>query len=562
MTTTMAGAPISREAAVVRGRRLPARALLALLLLITGTLIITASMRNSVTFDEVTFVGGGVRGLETGEFDLVPDHPPLMQYVYGLPVWLSGPNLPDESAVTDEYRELPIYRYQYGAALYWLTGNDAERVALLSRIPAMLMALGLILATFAFVRRHWGDGTALLAATLVAFLPDVLAHGGVAYSDVPVTLGFLCGLWATDIAIRTLSWRHALVAGAVTGAAVATKISAAALLPAAVLLVACEAVARRTRRGTAPLPLSQWLRRLAGIAAAATLAAYAIIVIIYRGDILLEQFRWGLAFRYTHMTGGHGTTAILLGDRSFTGWWYFFPVAFLFKTSAGLHALLLISAGALLLRVRQAPLAALDSPLRAPAIGLLVFGATLLTSSLNIGFRYALPVLPLICIVTAVGVAAAWRSGPRALRLVSAAAVIWTVSQPLWFYPYFLGYISEYGPGEERNHEVLVDSSLDWGQGLLALREFMSEHGIDRVYLSYFGSALPAGYGIDYVPMTSYFPLAPRPQIDPPPEWVAISATNLQGSYFRQDPFARFRDTRPDAVVGRSIYLYYVGEAR
>ena len=56
---------------------------------------------------------------------------------------------------------------------------------------AVIMALGLILVTFLFTRRHWGDPAALLAAALVAFLPDVLGHGGVAYSDLPVTLAEL-----------------------------------------------------------------------------------------------------------------------------------------------------------------------------------------------------------------------------------------------------------------------------------------------------------------------------------------------------------------------------------
>jgi 4-amino-4-deoxy-L-arabinose transferase-like glycosyltransferase len=564
----VAPAPVPEMNASTGARSRPERRyrtgiVLALLLAACGTIIITASTRNSVTFDEVTFVGSGARGFETGSFNLVPDHPPLMQYIYGLPVWLSGASLPPEVDVSLETITNTGYRYRYGGALYWAGDNDPERIALLSRIPAMLMALGLVLVTFLFVRASWGDGPGLLAATLVAFLPDLLGHGGVAYSDVPVTLGFLGGLWATDVAIRTLSVRQALIAGAIAGAAVATKISAAALLPCAVLLVACEAVARRRRTASAGLTTTAWLARLGVIAFAATAAAYIAVAVIYRGDILLEQFRWGLAFRFNHLTGGHGAAAILLGERSYSGWWYFFPVAFLFKTSAGLHVLLLIAAGALIGRMRRAPLAIVESRLRVPLIGLLVFGAMLLTSSLNIGFRYAMPVLPLICILAAVGVAHAWHSRHRTLRIVTVAAIAWSSAHTLWFYPHFLGYISEYGPGRDRNHEVLIDSSLDWGQGLLALRDFMEARGIDRVHLSYFGSAQPESYGIRYVPMSSFLDLPPQPPAAQPPEWVAISATNLQGSYLQGDPFAAFREIRPDAVLGRSIYMYHVGsEAR
>ena len=141
--------------------------------------------------------------------------------------------------------------------------------------------------------------------------------------------------------------------------------------------------------------------------------------------------------------------------------------------------------------------------------------------------------------------------------------VVWAVLAPLSYYPNFLAYISEYGPGRDRGSEVLIDSSLDWGQGLLQLRDYMRAHGIDRVYLSYFGSALPDGYGIDYVPLTSVFGL-PRSSLSRPgqrnPQYVVISATNLQGSYFTGDPFARFRQIQPDAVVAHTMYVYHIQE--
>jgi hypothetical protein len=532
------------------------------ILAVSASLIFTAMLRTSTTFDEIVFVAGGVRGFEIGEFDLVPDHPPLMQYIYGLPVWLDGPQLPDESLVPDDLLANPAYRYRYAASLYWASGNDPERIALLSRIPAVLMTLALILVTFLFTRRHWGPAAALLAATLVAFLPDVLGHGGVAYSDVPVTLAFLAGLWAIDKALRSMSLLHGAIAGAVAALAVAVKISAAALLPAAVLIAGAEALKLRygsSTAGYAAWPDRAWFGRLMLLGIVATATAYLVMVLVYRGDFSLEQFRWGLAFRYSHITGGHEVGAILLQQESMKGWWYFFPVAFLFKTSAGLHVLAGVAAVTLAVRVHRRPMAILTSGLRAPLAGLLVFGVALLNSNLNIGFRYALPVLPLICIMTAVGVTCAWRTGTRLVRGALVAALSWAVLFPISFHPHYLGFISEYGPGRERAYEVLVDSSLDWGQGLLELRDFMRDNEIPVVYLSYFGSAFPAGYGIEYVPLGSYFPLPRRPQPAQLPEWIAISATNLRGGYFESDPFAQFRAAKPDAVLARSIYLYHLG---
>jgi hypothetical protein len=140
------------------------------------------------------------------------------------------------------------------------------------------------------------------------------------------------------------------------------------------------------------------------------------------------------------------------------------------------------------------------------------------------------------------------------------AAVLWSAIHVASYYPWFLSYISEYGPGREENHTVLVDSSLDWGQGLLALRDAMREHNIPSVYLSYFGSALPGGYGIDYVPLTSFFPLPPGPPLEQPPVWIAVSATNLSGIYFGGDQFERMRNARPNHVVANTIFLYRMAD--
>jgi hypothetical protein len=138
----------------------------------------------------------------------------------------------------------------------------------------------------------------------------------------------------------------------------------------------------------------------------------------------------------------------------------------------------------------------------------------------------------------------------------------------LSYHPHYLAYISEYGPGRDRGDLVLLDSSLDWGQGLLELRDFMAEEGIDHVWLSYFGSADPRGYGISYTPIASFFPLPdPEPGTaaalykDSPaaqerPQWLAISATNLHGVYLPEDPFARFRALTPTRVLAKSLFIY------
>jgi hypothetical protein len=529
-------------------RRRTAWLLAGLLAALCTTLAALASRHTSTTFDEIVLMAGGARGWETGRWDLAPEHPPLMQYVYGLPIHWSGPKLPPERAVP-ETRDFSM-RYTYAREFFWTTGNDPERLAFLGRLPAAVFAGLLVLATFAMAGRS-GPAEGLLAAGLVAFLPDVLGHGGVAYNDVPLALLYVLAVAAADAAVRRPSIARGVAAGLVLALAVGVKFSAVAVLPAIAVLIGLEAASRRMERA--------WLGKLVPAALAGLVATYLVLVAIYRGDFALAEMRYGLDYTFNHVSRGHGAPGYLTGSLSPKGWRWFFPLAFLYKTPAALHLVLLAALVGFLRTTRDASVRELiRSEARAPLVGLLAFAAALMSSSLVIGFRYALPVLPLLCVLVAVGVLRLWRPAARGLRAGLAALLAAFVISSATAYPHFLGYTSEYGSGRDAGHELLADSSLDWGQGLLELRDYMKAQGIARVYLSYFGSALPSGYGIDYVPLKSFFPLPTVTPLEPAPQHAVISATNLHGVYLAGDPFAAFRELQPVAVLAHSLLVYRV----
>jgi 4-amino-4-deoxy-L-arabinose transferase-like glycosyltransferase len=539
--------PVDRATVVVLRR-------LLLIAVAVGAMVVTvAAMRyNSTTFDEITFIAGGARGFHMGDFAMMPEHPPLMQYMYGLPVYLSGPAYPVEHIPKGAKLGF-AYRYLYAQAFFAMPGNSAERLAFLGRLPAALMVLLLVLATYGFARHRIGPWPALAAATLVALLPDVLAHGGVAYNDLPLALAYLLAVWALDAAVRAPGLRTGAAAGLAAALAIAVKFSGGAAVVVGLALLGAEATSRwRDRR---------WWRQIALAAGAASIAGYLGLVLVYRGDFRLTELWYGLHFTFLHVSEGHGAPAFLLGRVSPNGWWYFFPVAFLFKTPVALHALALLALLGTFGGRKLRELRPLAGQLRAPLLGLVVFTAFLLVSHLDIGFRYALPVLPLLCILVAAGVARLWAGSGRAVRVGIAGLLLWNAVAVLSFYPYFLTFTSAYGPGRDRGDEVLLDSSLDWGQGLLALKDFMRQEKIGRVYLAYFGSALPSAYGIDYAPLPSYFPLPPAPRRgreEPTPGFAVISATLLYPLYMSGDPYARFRRIRPYRILAHDLFVFRV----
>jgi 4-amino-4-deoxy-L-arabinose transferase-like glycosyltransferase len=521
---------------------------LALIIIVWAGVTVMSMRNTSATFDEILLSSAGARGYATGDYDLIVlYHPRLMQYMYGLPVALSGVSYPEERGQFANRGGFP-----YARQLFFERGNDARTLLFRTRLVAVLVGASLILLVFAFTRHHYGDAAAIFAALMMAAMPDLIAHGGIAYNDVGIGLAVLGSVWTLDRAARDPAARPVALAAVVAGLALSVKYSAVALAPIAVCLIALEAVARGR----------EWRRYLLAIVPLALLAfvlGYLTLVAVYLGDFSLSSYRAGLQFNIMHASAGHGgMPAVLLGETSPTGFRFYFPLAFLIKTPAAFHILLAVAllgfATSWSARAREL----LRSPLRGPVVALLVFTAFLLNSKLNIGFRHAFPALPLLAVIAAAGLGALWQRRARLRPVIGGLLVVQWASVLSW-YPHFIPYTSEYFPDRDLAFTRLGDSNVDWGQALPLLRRFMDEEGVPVVYLSYFGSALPEAYGIDYVPLRSFFDLPPRSAPAEEPRFVAISATNLAGSYV-DNQFRTLLHADPYRVLGHSMFIYRIGD--
>ena len=115
-------------------------------------------------------------------------------------------------------------------------------------------------------------------------------------------------------------------------------------------------------------------------------------------------------------------------------------------------------------------------------------------------------------------------------------------------HPDYLAYFNE--TGRRKEHELLGDSNLDWGQDLARLGRNVERHGIENISLNCFGPTSPEVIGI-----RNYRRLNANER---PRGWVAVSVLHLQGIY--RDPsggdFSWLRDHAPHAKIGKSIWLY------
>jgi hypothetical protein len=129
---------------------------------------------------------------------------------------------------------------------------------------------------------------------------------------------------------------------------------------------------------------------------------------------------------------------------------------------------------------------------------ILVYTAFSLTSHLNIGHRHLLPVYPALFI--ACGACAYFFRTKSRLAIFSGILVCWQIAESSSVRPDYLTYFNQIAGGSKNGYRHLVDSSLDWGQDLPALKRWLNAHygpAAGALYLAYFGTASPRWYGIE-----------------------------------------------------------------
>ena len=182
----------------------------------------------------------------------------------------------------------------------------------------------------------------------------------------------------------------------------------------------------------------------------------------------------------------------------------------------------------------------------------------------NVGIRYLLFIIPICCVwIGRLACTPSWLSsrwGRRwAVGLCLGAG--WLAVEALGIWPDYLSYFNLACGGPSRGHRYLLDSNLDWGQDLIALREYLEQEGIEEVDLAYFGRVDPQIYGI------RYRDLRRRPR----QRYAVVSANMLWGlTYFvngkdywpPREAYARFRRLKPKAVLGHTLYVFDLEEGK
>jgi 4-amino-4-deoxy-L-arabinose transferase-like glycosyltransferase len=395
-----------------------------------------------------------------------------------------------------------------------------DRILLLMRLGILPFFWLFCLVVFLWTRHHFGRLIAVLATALATLVPTVLAHAGLATTDMPFTACVGAAFLALMLWVEKPTVRNALLLGAATALAMLAKFTTVVYLPLpAAVMLAWFLVSERP--GAARL--AALVKERAPTFAVAVLtgatgiwAGYLFsfgMVQPWQMRLPAPEFFHGILTVLNHNAMGH--YAYLLGRNSQFGWWYFFPVALAVKTP--LPFLGLLGVGLYLCWRNRAQMR-----YRYPAVFALSILVFSMTGSINIGVRHILPVYMGFSIVAALGLEHLLRLAPVKKWAVwtSAVLLLWLAAGGAIAHPDYIAYFNELAAAEPEN--VLVDSDLDWGQDMKRLARRLQELGVQEIHFT--------GSKTEYWPgLPKILPMHP---VEPNTGWTVVSLTPWKTAQF------------------------------
>lgn len=570
ISSRLEAAPLTAQA-LMPGREPGSRiwVAVALLLAVFAVLCVQGTLRDSPTVDEFAHLPAGYWTLETGRFDLFPLNPPLVKILSALPLLALDPATDTASPVENT----GWFPWVFGTDFMERNRPIYDRIFLFGRLPVIVLGMLLALLAFLWARELYGDEAGLVALFLLAFCPSLIAHAHLATTDVGFAAFAVLSLWTFHRFVQRPTPARLVVCGVALGLAQLAKMSALLLYP--IFLLLAGIVFFRS-----PLP-----RRVGGVKGVGSLAAIFLISLLVLDAGYFFQGVGRSLGEYRFESKALTAAASVLSDA--------LPVPLPSAYMQGLDALQLINdtgefpeylfgrwsregspAYYLISLVFKTPLPLLLAFLAAPfarrkddsnrtppgevflwlpALALLAWFSFF--SSVHYGIRYILPVVPLLTIWSARLVPWLWERG-RLLRGTGAALLAVYPLSALLVTPDTIAYFNLLAGG--RGDAILLDSNLDWGQGLKRVRAWMDREEIDEIGLAYFGHVDPALYGIRW-----HFPDPKRPGL------VAVSANFLHGYPYATYAGGRIVPVPPGAFtwigrhprvadLGGGIFVYNV----
>ena len=532
-----------------------------LMLGIMFILMFFSAWNDSAIMDELAHIPAGYSYLTQKDYRLNPEHPPLIKDLAAFPLLYLDLKFPtDAKAWKDDING----QWDMGRIFLYESGNNADKIIHFSRFPIMLLALLFGWMLFGWVRKIYGDKVALLTLFFYSFSPTFIAHSRYVTTDLAAAFGFFIGIAAFVNFLQKQNTasakKHLVIAGISLGIALLLKFSTVLLIPLylvfGILWVILEnwhqpkkIILKEELKMLGKIIVNR-LNRLSHYYSSLSISCFQLSaerqhhdtefilssiglrpladLTVWMSDkpILRATGQYFLGVLMTLQRSAGGNTTYFLGQISRDGWWYYFPILYLFKELLAFQIFTLIALVFSIRNILKAKEKTLNSVigwlkdnfvLTAGIIFIAVYWMYSIRSPLNIGIRHVLPTFPFIYLLVSRQIVR-WSQTPslnnprtpiewikdvcatffKSFKKYAVVAIlcIWMILAILIAFPYYLSYYNELAGGTSQGYKIATDSNYDWGQDLKRLKDWADKNlpADGRIAIDYFGGGNPQYY--------------------------------------------------------------------
>lgn len=514
-----------------------ANLILLIILGVSFALSIGAMKDDTSTFDERVHIPAAYSYVRYGDMRLNPEHPPLLKDLAGLPLLLIQPAFPITS---DLWTNGITHEWQYGTTMWsawnigtefiYRSGNDAEKMLFLLRLPFVFLSLLLGFFVYRFTKEIAGTVAGLFATLLYAFDPNVLAHDHYVTTDLGIAAFIFIATYYFVHFLKNPSPKHIALAGLTLGLANLAKFSAILLIPIFGLLVLASAFTRQpSSKITTSLRAFRfktlwtfslnylkilviafiiiWMGYLvntwnmppditikhanlvfAGDAAPKTFARNTIVTLAnIHGVEPIAHYMLGVFMVFSRVTGGN--SFYFLGNMPDHASKTYFPTVFFLKETLPLVFLIFFTILFTIFRIIRLSASKNVSLVKGFAqsfqkhipqytmLSFVIFYAYLsIAGNLNIGFRHLFPILPFVYVLVTIVLFNCIKSqSTKATRTYCPTKHMYHIILGVFAFwiaiipiSAYPNYLSYFNEiiGAKNGHTIAVDSNYDWGQNL------------------------------------------------------------------------------------------------
>ncbi len=575
------------------------------IIIVSVVLSITSSWNDSLIVDEIPHIGAGYSYVEKGDMRLNPEHPPLAKDLAGIPLLFL--NLKQDVFNTDFWQTEINGQWEFGRRFIFNSGNDADQIKHLARLPILLFFVLSAVLIFKWARRLYGNLGAIIALILFSFSSTVIAHSRFVTTDMAALFGVLLATYFFIKYLKIPSVRNLIVAGLVFGVALLCKFSTVLLVPFFLLLALVYPSRARWRaiiftllifiigtvvvlwptyyfqvRNLPPEKQQQETEYILTSVYQKISPSLALVVKASGEPILRPLAHYGLGLLRVLHQNVEPHNVFFLGDVLFRGSHFYFPVVYFLKEPLAWWGLVLIALLMLGWQLKKPSKESFSEGLQflknhfeefAMLLWLVIYWATSINSSLNIGVRHLLPTYPFAILLVSGQVAKIVKKAKEDFSFKSKALIFavffllsWYIVENIKVYPLYLTYFNQAAGGPSGGYRYVTDSNLDWGQDLIRFSDWVKKNNIQKIELDYFGWADQSYYlgsNFEWLWRGKYLDAEDFKTRNKSDGWLAISVTYLQET---QGPIERpqypnyiwLKSYQPVTIIGHSIFVYQI----